>query len=138
MAGGEKETGEQVQNHSGVYDNAQCSQDLWKNSVNKSEWKEFSRELHEWASLKEKSHTWNKSCTDSSKGGGDQSNRNSTDSRFLLRRQIPSVQAVQKTVEIHQAAVHRHLRERAEVNSDGAGSVRTAQRRVPNAYRAEC
>ena len=71
MAGGEKETGKQVQNHSGVYDNAQCSQDLWKNSVNKSEWKEFSRELHEWASLKEKSHTWNKSCTDSSKGGGD-------------------------------------------------------------------
>ena len=67
----------------------------------------------------------------------DQSNRNSTDSRFLLRRQIPIVQAVQKTVEIHQAAVHRHLRERAEVNSDGAGSGRTAQRHVPNAYRAE-
>ena len=42
-----------------------------------------------------------------------------------------------KTVEIHQAAVHRHLRERAEVNSDGAGSARTAQRQVANAYRAE-
>ena len=67
----------------------------------------------------------------------DQSNRNSTDSRILLRRQIPFVQAVQKTVEIHQTAVHRHLRERAEVDSDGAGSARTAQRRVSNAFRAE-
>ena len=68
----------------------------------------------------------------------DQSNRNSTDWRFLLRRQIPVAQAVhKKNVEIHQAAVHRHLRERAEVFSDGAGSARTAQRQVPNAYRAE-
>ena len=47
-------------------------------------------------------------------------------------RQVPTVQAVQKTVEIHQAAVHRqscrHLREHAEVNADGAGSARTAQK----------
>ena len=67
----------------------------------------------------------------------DESNRNSTDSRFLLRRQIPIVQAVQKTAVIHQAAVHRHLRERAEVNSNGAGSARKAQRQVPSVYRAE-
>ena len=50
--------------------------------------------------------------------------------------QIPIVQAAQKTVEIHQAAVHRHLRERAEVDSDGAGSASTAQRQAPNAFRA--
>ena len=35
-------------------------------------WKEVSREIHEWAStLKEKSHTWNKSCKDSAKREGD-------------------------------------------------------------------
>ena len=67
----------------------------------------------------------------------DQSNRNSKDSRFLLHRKISIVQAVRKTVKIHRAAVHRHLRDGAEVNPDCAGSARTAQRQVPNAYRAE-
>ena len=42
-----------------------------------------------------------------------------------LHKQIPTVQSVQKTVKIHQAAVHRqscrHLLEHAEVNADGAG-----------------
>ena len=39
---------------------AQGSQDRWKNCSNKGEWKEVSRETHEWAStLEEKSHTWN-------------------------------------------------------------------------------
>ena len=58
--GWEKETGTSSKSEwrgSTMYDNAQCSQDKLKNSVNKSEWKEFSRELHVWASLKEKSHT---------------------------------------------------------------------------------
>ena len=49
-----------------------------------------------------------------------------------LHRQVPVVQDVQKTVEVHQAAVHhqscRHLCEHAEENADGAGSARTAQR----------
>ena len=37
-------------------------------SKNKSKWREVSREVHERASsLKEKSHTWNKSCKDSAK-----------------------------------------------------------------------
>ena len=40
-----------------------------------------------------------------------------------------------KTVEIHQAAVHRDLRERAEVDCDGAGSARTAQGLVAVACR---
>ena len=42
-------------------------------------------------------------------------------------RQIPTVQAVQKTVEVHRQSC-RHLREHAEVNADGAGSARTAQK----------
>ena len=50
----------------------------------------------------------------------------------MLHRQIPTVQAVQKIVEIRQAAVLRqscrHLREHTEVNADGAGSARTVQR----------
>ena len=53
-------------------DNAQSSQDQWKNSTNKNEWKEVSREFHELASTrKEKSHTWNKSCKESGKREGD-------------------------------------------------------------------
>ena len=49
-----------------VDDNAQSSQDQWKNSTNKNEWKEVSREFHELAStLEDKSHTWKKSCKDS-------------------------------------------------------------------------
>ena len=72
MAGGEKETGEQSQKHSGMRHNAQSSQEQWKNSTNKNEWKEVSREFHELASTpKEKSHTWNKSCKDSAKREGD-------------------------------------------------------------------
>ena len=76
MACGEKETGgtkSKSQWHaSPVDDNAQSSQDQWKNSTLKNEWKEVSREFHELAStLKEKSHTWNKSCKDSAKREGD-------------------------------------------------------------------
>ena len=49
----------------------------------------------------------------------------------MLHRQIPTVQAVQKIVEIRQAAVLRqscrHLREHAEVNADGAGRTYSAK-----------
>ena len=75
MASGEKDWGtkSKLQLHARpVDDNAQSSQDQWKNSTNKNERKEVSRKFHELAStLREKSHTWNKNCKDSDKREGD-------------------------------------------------------------------
>ena len=54
-----------------VEDTAQSSQDRWVHSKNKSEWREVSRDIHEWvSSLEVRSHTWNKSCKDSAKREG--------------------------------------------------------------------
>ena len=52
-------------------DNAQSSQDQWKNSTNKNERKEVSRKFHELASTLKKNLTWNKNCEDSDKKEGD-------------------------------------------------------------------